>query len=235
VHIVSLAADRKSAHRRQARQHPDRARTFREALARWGEENGRVFPWRETRDPFSILIAELLLQKTASYKVVRLYDSFIERYPSPRALAAANVSEVRALISPLGLPKRAATLVALARALEQDHGDQIPRDAVTLRRLPGVGPYTANAVECFAFGRRRPLVDEVAGRVYRRFFGLPADKRAYEDRALWSFVDGLLPRRKARDFALAVLDFASAVCTFKAPKCKACPLQEQCSYRLALR
>jgi A/G-specific adenine glycosylase len=210
-------------------------RVFRRVLAEWWKANARSFPWRETRDPYSVLVAELLLQKTPWYKVVRLYQSFLERYPSARELAVADVEDVRALISPLGLPKRAATLVALADALERSHGGDVPSDTAQLRRLPGVGEYTANAVQCFAFGRSRPLVDEVAARVYRRFFGLPARKRAYEDRALWSFVEDVLPRREARDFALAVLDFASLVCTHRAPRCPTCPLRARCASYLTLR
>jgi A/G-specific adenine glycosylase len=182
-----------------------------------------------------VLIAELLLQKTPWYKVTRVYEGLLDRYPSPRELASADESEVRALIAPLGLPKRAATLVALGGALERDHGGQVPTSTKALQQLPGVGRYTAHAVECFAFGKRRPLVDEVAARLYRRFFGLSDQKRAYVDEPLWSFAGDLMPRRNGRDFAFAILDFASTVCTLRAPKCTTCPLRQRCAFYLSLR
>lgn len=211
----------------------DPRRVFTRAILRWSAGNARSFPWRETREPFAVLVAELLLQKTASYKVIRIYEPFLRRYPSPGALANADPDEVRALLAPLGLPRRAQRLIELGRLLEDSHGGKVPRQHARLLALPGVGPYTANAVQCFAFGGRRPLVDEVVARVYRRFFGLPTAKRAYEDVGLWNFVEGLLPRHRARDFSLAVLDFASGVCTFKRPKCESCLLRGRCLSRLS--
>jgi A/G-specific adenine glycosylase len=233
VRSVSTAIDigAQSASSRQLR---GRERFFRQTLTRWGAANRRAFPWRETRDPYAVLVAELLLQKTPWYKVTRVYGGLLDRYPSPRELASADVSEVRALIAPLGLPKRAATLVALGRTLERDHGGQVPTSTKELQLLPGVGRYTAHAVECFAFGRTKPLIDEVAARLYRRFFGLPDQRRAYQDEALWSFAGELMPRRKSRDFAFAILDFASTVCTLRAPKCATCPLRRRCAFYLNL-
>lgn len=204
-------------------------RWFSRELLRWWQDNERTFPWRETSDPYELLIAELLLQRTAAYKVVRIYPEFMRLFPTIETLATARLDEVTTVIRPLGMRRRAAVLQAIARAIRDEHEGRIPRDVETLKRLPGVGNYTAHAVAMFAFSQPLPLVDEVVARVYRRVFDLPRTTRAYADRDLWLYVERLMPRTCARDFALAILDFAASVCTFREPRCRTCVLRHQCA------
>jgi A/G-specific adenine glycosylase len=205
---------------------------FRRPLLKWWRQSARAFPWRETRDPYHVLVAECLLQKTASYKVIGTYPQFVDTYPTVEALASAAPAEVEKLIAPLGLPRRAQNLVFAARILRDQNGARVPRNADSLMRLPGVGRYTAHAVLCFAFGSPRPLVDEVVARVYRRFFGMTANGPAYADLELWDFVSSVVPNRGSREFAYAVLDLAAAICTVRNPKCFECPLTSQCAWAL---
>jgi len=209
---------------------PSRRRALHRALLAWAREHGRSFPWRETDDPYAVLVAELLLQKTASYKVARVYPSFIERFPTVEALATARQADVLQVIRPLGLPRRAELLTTLAGIIRDKHHSVVPTKTTDLQALPGVGRYTAHAVQCLTRNKPQPLVDEVVARVYRRLFGLDSSRRAYADNELWELVRWLIPRRRSRAFALGVLDLAAGVCTSSNPRCMQCPLRKQCAY-----
>lgn len=199
---------------------------MRRRLLSWGSTHRRDFPWRTTRDPFRVLVAEILLQRTRAETVVPVYRALFARWKSPGALARARTSSIAAVIRPLGLIQRAARLRELASAVHDSGG--VPRDAATLLTLPGVGRYVANATAEVAFGLRAPTVDGVSARVYRRFFGLPEGMPAVNDEDLWVLVDRVTPRRGHREWNWAVLDLAAAVCTPKVPDCGACPIQSRC-------
>jgi A/G-specific adenine glycosylase len=198
----------------------------------WAREHGRRFPWRETRDPYQVLIAELLLQRTPYWKAERAYRSLLEVAPTPADLAAAPEATIHAIVRPLGLANRSRTLSALGRALVQRHRGRVPRSVDSLRALPGVGPYTAAAVCCFAFGKPATLVDGLTGRFYRRLLGLAANGEAHADRALWRAVSECQPTRP-RTFHLAIIDLASLVCRFERPRCSECPVAGLCAYASA--
>ncbi|HXF73820.1 MAG TPA: A/G-specific adenine glycosylase, partial [Actinomycetota bacterium] len=125
-----------------------------DALLAWYAPRRRAYPWRATRDPYRILVAEVMLQQTQASRVVPRYRAFLGRFPSVRALAAAPRADVLRAWSGLGYNRRAVLLHEAARALARDHGGRLPRDPEGLRRLPGVGPYTAAAVAAIAFGAR---------------------------------------------------------------------------------
>jgi len=189
----------------------------------------RAFPWRETSDPYRIIVAELLLQQTFARKVVPIYEEFLRRYPSATELARAHASKIRSLILPLGLQYRAKTLKALGRILVEENAGKVPDDLRSLLKLPGVGAYTANAVLCFAYGKRRPVVDTNVVRVLQRFFGSKKPLRPGEtDRMIWEFAERVLPQRDARRYNIAILDFAALVCTHYKPQCSTCPLRKHC-------
>lgn len=136
---------------------------FHRVLIAWFDENGRQFPWRESRDPYSVLIGEILLQRTRGENVAPVYPRFINRWPTPEALAIGNLDEILKVIAPLGLSKRAASLRSLGEALvDSGHDSWNPQD---LLLLPGVGPYAAHAVPVFSLDRKLPLVDWVIARV----------------------------------------------------------------------
>lgn len=204
---------------------------FRLRIRRWFREHARSFPWRDTSDPYSILIAELMLQQTSARKVVPVYQAFLGRYPTAEALAGADELDIKSMIMPLGLQRRAARLIALALALVETHAGTVPRHERALLALPGVGPYTAGAVRSFAYGNRAAIPDTNVVRVLRRFFGLgepTAPPPSTVPRHLRVAALELVPRAGARDFNLAILDFAALVCTHYAPACSTCPVNERC-------
>jgi A/G-specific adenine glycosylase len=153
----------------------------------WGRANRRSFPWRETRDPFHVLVAEVLLQRSRGKTVAAVYEEFFRRWPDPALLGRARIDSIRSVIRPLGLTGRAATLRALAREIDARGG--VPRTLEELMSLPGVGRYAASATLAVAFGKHVGTVDGVTARVYRRFFGFDAQLFASNDCALWDLVD----------------------------------------------
>lgn len=199
----------------------------RELLA-WGRRNRRSFPWRTERDPFRILVAEILLQRSRGTSVAPVYERLFGRWPTAVQLAGARVDSIRSVIRPLGLIRRAETLKAMARAVAER--GSVPRAVDGLLELPGVGQYTASATAAVAFGKRTAMVDGVTARVYRRYFGLESQKPASTDRELWILVQDVTPSRGAREWNWAVLDLAATVCVPGKPKCADCPLLAHCAW-----
>jgi A/G-specific adenine glycosylase len=201
---------------------------FVEDLLPWGRANRRTFPWRETRDPFRILVAEVLLQRSRGRTVALVFDQLFGRWPDAESLARARVASVRSVIRPLGLVRRAETLKALAAAVAER--GRVPKTFGELLELPGVGPYAANATLAVAFGERAGVVDGVTARVYRRYFGLESNGPASADRELWAAVQRTAPIRAVRQWNWAVLDLAATVCMPARPRCSECPLVEHCRW-----
>lgn len=201
---------------------------FQTELQQWGKSNRRAFPWRSEVDPFRTLVTEILVQRSRSSTVENVYRELFARWPDAEALSRAQVRSIEVVMRPLGLISRARRLKELARAVVELGG--VPRDALILASLPGVGPYAANATVAAAFGRRSPTVDGVSARVYRRYFGLAAAGPAVSDRALWDLVSEVTPTKGARTWNWAVLDFAAAICLPKVPRCDRCPLRSTCAY-----
>ncbi len=202
---------------------------FRLRLGSWGRKSHRVFPWRKTRDPYRILVAEIMLQQTFARKVVPVYEEFMRRYPSPKTLAQSDIKEIRNLILPLGFQYRARLLKQLGRELVARHRGAVPNELLALLALPGVGRYTANAVLCFAFRKKTPIVDTNVVRVFQRFFGAEGGLRPGEtNKRVWDMASTILPTRKVQEFNTALLDFAALVCTHYNPECLSCPLKKNC-------
>ena len=201
---------------------------FRRILARWGAKNRRSFPWRETDDPFRILVAEVLLQRSRGVTVAKVYERLFTRWPDAQHLARARVDSIESVIRPLGLTSRASKLRDLARAVVEL--GSIPDTLDGLLALPGVGRYAAGATRAVAFNKRSAVVDGVTARVYRRYFGLPADLPPVSDPELWSLVTEITPTRSIKEWNWAVLDLAATVCLPKVPRCSTCPLQADCAW-----
>lgn len=144
-------------------------------------------------------------------------------------LADANVNRIAAAIAPLGLRKRAAILKRLGEELVAKHSGRVPVELDELLALPGVGPYAANAVRCFAFGKRAPIVDSGVARILRRCFDLPTERRVNADATLWSVAAELLPRADVARHNFALLTIAQANCLTK-PKCEVCVLNGLCRF-----
>ena len=206
---------------------PRRNQTFIRELLRWARENGRSFPWRTTEDPFRILVAEVLLQRSRGTTVARVYEELFTRWPTPQALAGASVDAIAAVIKPLGLVKRAATLRSLA---EQVADSGMPSTVEGLEHLPGVGRYAANAATAGAFGLNTAAVDSVSARVYRRVFAFTAEREGQVDDRLWRLVEEVSPRKHLGNWNWAVLDLAATVCLPARPRCEQCPVVMACRY-----
>jgi A/G-specific adenine glycosylase len=195
----------------------------------WHRIGARKYPWRETSDPWHVLVAEVLLIQTNAAKVVKVYEEFVKKYSTPAHLAEAEVSEVEELLRPLGLHKqRAKLLKQAAEVLCREYGCRVPETYEELRRLPGVGDYVASAVLLFAYGKPRPLVDVNVARVLCRLaLGEDPPRRYSEDEVVARLAASI---EWSREVALALIDFAATICTAKSPSCGICPARGGCSY-----
>jgi A/G-specific adenine glycosylase len=205
---------------------PARAARFRRALRTWFRRNGRPLPWRETRDPYRVLVSEAMLQQTQVSRVLEYYDRFLERFPTMRDLARARPRAVRESWQGLGYYARARNLHALARETSE-----LPSEPAALRALPGIGPYTAGAVASFAFERRAALVDTNVARVLRRAFAPRADfKTGQGQKRLWAVAEAILPRTGKATWThnQALMELGALVCTARVARCGECPVQRWC-------
>jgi A/G-specific adenine glycosylase len=206
---------------------------FRKRIVQWYRSHGdKHLPWRNTSDGWAVLVATILLRKTTTAQVNKVYREFLRRYPKPQCLLSAGESEVEELTRPLGIEhQRAKQLVELAQEIVSTFEGRVPCNKEELKNLPGVGDYTASEVLLTTCGQPEPLLDRNMIRVIERVFGIrPAKKRPHTDRMLWSFAKQLVPKdpQQAKTFNYGVLDFARKVCTAKKPRCGACPLRSIC-------
>lgn len=209
---------------------PDEGRRFRRRLHAWYRRHARDLPWRRTRDPYRVLVSELMLQQTQVSRVLDFYHRFLVRFPDLPALAAARPQRVREAWAGLGYYARARNLHALARQVTAADGT-IPDTPEALRALPGVGAYTAGAVASFAYERRAALVDTNVARVLHRVFAPEvAPKSGRGLKALWAIAEQLLPRtgRSTWTHNQALMELGALVCTARAPRCGGCPVRAGC-------
>jgi A/G-specific adenine glycosylase len=209
-----------------------RKRRFVDRLLRWYARHGRDLPWRRTRNPYRVLVSEIMLQQTPVSRVIPKYREWLRRYPSLEALAHASVREVRETWSPLGYNIRPLRLREIARTVLRRHRGRLPMTKDALLTLKGIGPYTAGAVLTFAYGRAEPIVDTNVRRVLRRIF---CGRRPRSDRQLWALSAALLPSRDAYNFNQALMDFGATVCTARAPRCPTCPMRRMCAMYASTR
>lgn len=203
-----------------------RAPHFSRALRAWFRRKGRALPWRETRDPYRVLVSEAMLQQTQVSRVLDYYERFLQRFPTLDALAKASPRRVRESWEGLGYYARARNLHALSRAV-----DELPRDAEALRALPGVGRYTAGAVASFAYERREALIDTNVARVLTRVFAPRANfKTTRGQKKLWAIAERILPRTGKDTWAhnQALMELGALVCTARVAKCPECPVRSYC-------
>jgi len=195
------------------------------ALLEWYEPRKRAYPWRVRPTPYRVLVSEVMLQQTQAARVVAPYRSFLRRFPSVRALAAAPRGDVLRAWSGLGYNRRALALSDMARAVVRDHGGRIPSDPDALQGLPGIGPYTAAAVASLGHGRPEPLVEtnvrRVLGRVAVGGAGAADPKHMDEIASVW------LDREHPSEWNQALMDLGREVCRPR-PRCETCPIRSRC-------
>lgn len=203
--------------------------TFRRAMARVEVDVGERFPWRSSREPYVLLLAEVLLQRTRGPNVAAHFDRIVAEFPTVSELAGASVRRITRAIAPLGLRKRASILKRIGEELVARHGGVVPTKYEDLLALPGVGPYAASALQCFSYDKRTAIVDAGIARVLRRYFDRPDERRVNADRDLWALAQSLLPAKRVGRYNLALLTVAQNNCSTR-PRCEDCVLYRSCSF-----
>lgn len=205
--------------------------SFRRRIVKWFRKHGRDLPWRQTRDPYRILVSEFMLQQTQVSRVEGYYARFLEQYPDLKTLAAASPGTVRESWQGLGYYRRADNLHRLAQVVVGELDGTIPQDIEALRALPGVGRYTAGAVATFAFEAAEPCVDTNVARVVRRAFHPRAGTKAPDQEKLWRTARALVPAPgpAAWAFNQGIMELGATVCTARKALCPACPVRTDCS------
>ncbi len=203
-------------------------------LLAWYDVHRRTLPWRalsgERADPYRVWLSEIMLQQTTVVAVASYYREFLRRWPTVTALAKAPQDDVLAAWAGLGYYARARNLHRAAKMVVDEMGGRFPRTAEGLRKLPGIGAYTAGAISAIAFDERQAAVDANAERVLARVFAIeePMPKAKVRLRVLGQ---SLVPEKRAGDFAQALMDLGSAICTPKRPNCMLCPWMKDCEAR----
>lgn len=202
---------------------------IRQRLTSWYEAGHRDLPWRHDRDPYRILVSEMMLVQTTVAAVVPYFGRFLERFPTVEALAAADESDVLKAWEGLGYYRRARQLQAAAQAVVGRHGGIFPSEPEALRDLPGVGRYIAGAVASFAFDRPAPIVEANTQRVLARWLAWDEPLAATRSQArLWQAAERLVPERGAGDFNQAFMELGAIVCLPRSPTCLVCPVRAGC-------
>lgn len=200
-----------------------RKETLQTELLEWYRENHRSLPWRETDDPYEILVAEVMLQQTQVSRVVPKWEAFLEAFPTVEDLAAASLKDVLQRWDGLGYNNRAKWLKQSAEQIMDEYGGSFPQDPEELQELQGVGEYTANAVASFGFNNGGPVFDTNVRRVLYRFHGEAADQE------LKAFHRSIFPEERSRIWNNAIMELGAEVCVEGTPRCRECPLREDCT------
>ena len=202
--------------------------SFTRKLLAWYKRNARVLPWRQTRNPYAVLVSEFMLQQTQVSRVLDYYPRFLKRFPTLDSLARSKPKAVMEAWDGLGYYARARNLHTLAREVTRLHDGTLPDKPEELRTLPGVGPYTAGAVACFAYEKPVPTVDTNVRRVLSRVFGNA--KVEMRNAELWELASRLTPKqgKRAWRFNQALMELGALVCTARKPKCPECPVRNDC-------
>ena len=211
------------------RRTPKRISKIHSMIRRWYNAHRRELRWRETRDPYEILVSEVMLQQTQVSRVQEKLPKFLKSFPTIGRLARASGGEVIRAWEGMGYNNRALRLRETAVIAARQYGGRIPNDVDQLGALPGIGPYTAHALACFAFGKRVPVVDVNIHRVLSRLFHRMPDALSVRPvKEIWSLAASVLPK-DAYIWNQALMDLGSAICVARKPVCHSCPIREVCA------
>ena len=203
---------------------------IRKELLGWFAANARDLPWRRTRDPYAILIAEVMLQQAQVDRVIPYYERWLAQFPDVRALAAAPTADVITAWAGLGYNRRAVNLQRTARSVVEEYGGAFPQEVERLLALPGIGPYTAGAIAAFAFEQDAAFIDTNMRRVLHRLaFGPDVPATLRHDREVIPVARQLVPPGRGWEWNQALIEFGALQCTARKPACLICPLQAQCA------
>jgi A/G-specific adenine glycosylase len=202
---------------------------FNQNLLNWYDENQRQLPWRNTKNPYSVWVSEIILQQTQVIQGLDYYRKFMHNFPTLQALADANTDEVLLYWKGLGYYSRAINLHTAAKQVQNDHGGQFPQDFKSLQSLKGVGKYTAAAIASICFDEVVPAID---GNFYRVFSRLMADdfdiSQSSAQQYFFDILMGIIDHKRPGDFNQAIMDLGATICKPKNPNCDLCPVQSHC-------
>lgn len=218
-------------HLRKKRSPLDGAEAFACSLIEWFDVGGKDYPWRQTRDPYAVLVSELMLQQTQIATVLgrRYFENWMEKFPTLEVLATAAERDILKAWEGLGYYRRARNLQKAAVTIVSEHEGKFPRDLDAILALPGVGPYTAGAVASFAFGDAAPIVDGNIARVLARLFDFREEIDSTAGlRQLWEWAGALVPDKRAREYNSGLMELGQTRCSVTAPKCDGCPVTQFC-------
>ena len=199
-------------------------------LHRWDEKHYRDYPWRRTRDPYRVMIAEFMLHRTRADQVVPVYTQFIQKYPDVYSLAEAEPSSIRDVTEHLGLHWRSGHFIEAAKYVVEYYQGVFPDDENRLRAIPGVGEYVSGAILTVCFKRPHRVVDANIARFINRFFDLRLTGEIRRKKAIRDLADSLFNVDEPGRFLFAILDFSAAICRSKNPLHLECPLRDRCKY-----
>jgi len=205
------------------------SQSFTQQLLNWYSLRARRLPWREQPDPYAVWVSEIMLQQTRMETALPYFQSWMERFPNIEVLANSSLQQVLAAWEGLGYYSRARNLHRAARIVVDQYDGMLPEDPATLRKLPGIGRYTAGAIASIAFGRDEPALDGNIRRVLARVFDVRQPARSPTgERILWELASQNLPAGQAGAYNQAMMDLGATVCTPRTPDCPGCPLVEIC-------
>lgn len=229
--LGSAMTESKPAHSKTL---PKAKGAFQSALVSWFVDHAEDYPWRRTRDPYAVLVSELMLQQTQVATVLsrRYFERWLERFPDVHALARASEDAVLKAWEGLGYYRRARNLQKAARIVAEEFDGEFPRTVESIQALPGVGRYTAGAVAAFAFDLPAPIVDANVARVLARIFDFSMEiDLPRGQKQLWSWAEQLVPAQSARSYNSGLMELGQKICTSRQPKCFECPVSAFCSTR----
>jgi len=208
-------------------------RLFRSKIILWFNENERIYPWRETRDPFKVLIAEMMLRRTKADQVKMVYNQLFTEYPDIETMAKAENEKLEQILYPLGLKWRTSAFGLVVREVKEKYQCRVPETREELTALPGVGEYVAGALLSIVYGKKEWIVDSNIVRLFKRYFGVKTSKEGRRDKHVIEIAKIYASGRNPRKANLAILDFSALVCTPRKPNCEKCPLRKRCHYSLS--
>lgn len=216
----------------QAKRHPLKNRkSLQSSLRKWFIENGKSYPWRETTDPWSILVSEIMLQQTTVSSVIanRRFEKFLTKYPDVFSIALSPEDQILKAWEGLGYYNRVRNLQKTAQVIVEKYQGQFPESSSELEKLPGIGKYTAGAVCSFAFNQPSPAVDGNIARVLARLFDFQeAIDSGTGQKKIWNWADQIMDLNSPRIFNSAIMELGQTFCTAREAHCSSCPVKDFC-------
>lgn len=210
----------------------ENTKAFQDALLDWYKQTAKEYPWRQTNDPWHILVSEVMLQQTQVATVLGkgFYTNFLKRFPTPTSIAHASEQEILSAWEGLGYYRRVRNLQKAALAICEHHQGVFPNKHAQILELPGIGNYTAGAVSSFAYNEAQPIVDANVARIFSRIFDYQVRVDSTEGtKQLWQWAELLLSHESPRHYNSALMELGQQVCKNKSPLCTTCPIQQWCN------